>query len=181
MTTEQIISYLKKKYNCDVISKANVKIDKSILKLLPDDFIEKKKAIPMTMQGDKLAVAMVNPTDKYTIREISLSTGRSLNVYCIPSFEYEKFLKEYFVQKKTEQAAKETERIIQSIEEESAQYNNEESLWSQVEKELQDASGIINLALEGIMIFGAFIGVLFVRMMQAMGWFEAAKDRKSVV
>ena len=141
LTTEQIISYLKKKYNCDVISKANVKIDKSILKLLPDDFIEKKKAIPMTMQGDKLAVAMVNPADKYTIREISLSTGRSLNVYCIPSFEYEKFLKEYFVQKKTEQAAKETERIIQSIEEESAQYNNEESLWTQVEKELQDASG----------------------------------------
>lgn len=141
LTTEQIISYLKKKYNCDVISKANVKIDKSILKLLPDDFIEKKKTIPMTMQGDKLAVAMVNPTDKYTIREISLSTGRSLNVYCIPSFEYEKFLKEYFVQKKTEQAAKETERIIQSIEEESAQYNSEESLWSQVEKELQDASG----------------------------------------
>ena len=141
LTTEQIISYLKKKYNCDVISKANVKIDKSILKLLPDDFIEKKKAIPMTMQVDKLAVAMVNPADKYTIREISLSTGRSLNVYCIPSFEYEKFLKEYFVQKKTEQAAKETERIIQSIEEESAQYNSEESLWSQVEKELQDASG----------------------------------------
>ena len=141
LTTEQIISYLKTIYNCDVISKANVKIDKSILKLLPDDFIEKKKAIPMTMQGDKLAVAMVNPADKYTIREISLSTGRSLNVYCIPSFEYEKFLKEYFVQKKTEQAAKETERIIQSIEEESAQYNSEESLWSQVEKELQDASG----------------------------------------
>ena len=109
--------------------------------MLPDDFIEKKKTVIMSMEGEKLAVAMVNPDDKYTIREISLSTGRSLNVYCIPSFEYENYLKEYFIIKKSEQTAKETERIIQSIEEETAQFNSEESLWTQVEKELQDASG----------------------------------------
>ena len=141
LSYERIISYLKKKYGCEVVSKSNIVVDTSILKLLPDDFIEKKQTIIMSMEENKLAVAMVNPTDKYTIREVSLSTGRSLNVYCIPSFEYEMYLKEYFMQKKTEQAAKETERIIQSIEEEAAQFNKEESLWAQVEKELQDASG----------------------------------------
>ncbi len=141
LTFDRIASYLKKKYGCEIVSNAQIKVDKSMLKMLPDDTVEKKQVVIMSMEGNKLGVAMVNPSDRYSIREISLSTGRSLNVYCIPSFEFEKYLKEYFIQKKTAQTVKETERIIQSIEEESAEFSDETSLWSQVEKELQDASG----------------------------------------
>ena len=40
-----------------------------------------------------------------------------------------------------------------------------------------ERSGIINLALEGIMIFGAFIGVLFVRQMQ-QAWISSSRPKR---
>ncbi len=142
LTEDQIASYLQKKYNCSAIKKSDIKVDKSILKMLPDDFIEKKHVIILSMEdGNKLGVAMLNPSDRNTVREISLSTGRSVNLYALPYHVYEGYLKEYYIQKKSEQAAKETERIIQSIEEETAEFTDEDQLWAQVEKELQDASG----------------------------------------
>ena len=142
LTSDKIASYLQKKYGNKVISKNEIRVDKSILKMLPDDFVERKKTIILSIEdGNKLGVAMIHPDNKDIIREISLSTGRSLNVYTLPYYVFEAYLKEYFIQKKSEQAAKETERIIASIEEETAEFTDEDQLWSQVEKELQDASG----------------------------------------
>ena len=142
LNPEQVASYLQKKYGYKVISKEDIRVDKSIAKMLPDDFTEKKKAVTLSLEaGNKLGVAMLNPEDRMTVREISLSTGRSTNIYTMPYHVYEAYLKEYFIQKKSEQSAKETERIIQSIEEETAEYADEDQLWAQVEKELKDASG----------------------------------------
>lgn len=44
-----------------------------------------------------------------------------------------------------------------------------------------ERSGIINLALEGIMIFGAFVGVLFINIAQNNGWFSKEQGQLLVL
>ncbi len=44
-----------------------------------------------------------------------------------------------------------------------------------------ERSGVINLALEGIMIMGAFAGVMFVRIIQDAGWFNEAYEGYSAL
>ena len=143
VTNQQVIAYLGSRYKYEIVSAEDINVDLTLFKGLPEDFIFKKFAIPFEVAGSKLKVAMVNPADKNIIREISFSTGRSVIPYTLPFPDYEILLKDYTNKSKQLQTAKETERIMQSLEEEAAQFQGETSLWSQVEKELQNASSSV--------------------------------------
>jgi len=135
--------YLLEKYKVDMVSADDIVIDLDLFKGLNDDFIYKKCAVPFEVSGSKLKVAMLNPADKGIIREISFSTGRSVIPYVMTFADYEQLQKDYVNKTKQVQAAKETERIMASLEEEAAEFSQEASLWSQVEKELQNASSSV--------------------------------------
>ena len=143
ITEEQVRAYLKSKYNTEMITADDISVDLALFKGLPDDFIFKKCSVPFEVSGSKLKVAMLNPLDKNIIREISFSTGRSVIPFAMTFMDFELLLKDYTNKRKQLQTAKETERIMQSLEEEAAQYQGETSLWTQVEKELQNASSSV--------------------------------------
>ena len=140
---EQVRAYLVSKYQVEMVKSDDIVIDLALFKGLNEDFIFKKYSIPFEVVGSKLKVAMINPFDKAIIREISFSTGRSV-IPCVITFaDYEILQKEYINKHKQVQAEKETEKIMASLEEEAAEFEQGTTLWSQVEKELQNASSSV--------------------------------------
>lgn len=143
VTAKQVQQFLVEKYNVELVSAEDIIVDLDLFKGLNDDFIYKKYSIPFEVSGSKLKVAMLDPSNKAILREISFSTGRSVIPYVITYADYELLKKDYENKTKQVQAAKETERIMASLEEEAAEFSQESSLWSQVEKELQNASSSV--------------------------------------
>lgn len=75
------------------ISKLNV--DKTLLDLLPEEFIREKQILPIAKERGRLVVAMINPTDREAIDEITFITGMRPLVTITTQIEYMEFCSKY--------------------------------------------------------------------------------------
>ncbi len=66
---------LNAKTNVDFMSLSNLKVPKEVLNLLPELFARRHKAVPVSLDGHLLTVAMVNPEDLEVIQLIQKTTG----------------------------------------------------------------------------------------------------------
>ncbi|MDD3238010.1 MAG: ATPase, T2SS/T4P/T4SS family [Candidatus Gastranaerophilales bacterium] len=115
-----------------------LKIDSNILNILPEDFIKLNKVIPLSFDGKTLVVGMVNPNEKHVINDIVYLTGLRPRVMLITYYEFTMCLETYYNESK-----KETSQIMKSVEQESIEFSEEESLFEQAERELQDTSSSV--------------------------------------
>ncbi len=121
----------------------------SVINVLSEDFVRINKVIPLSMTKKSLVVGMVNPGDTKIINEIVYQTGLKPTVMMITHFEYENFLKTYYKQSSNMEA----DRIIEQIKSEDVQDEEQESLWEQVEKEIQTSKGSVSKFAYNIIIF----------------------------
>ena len=114
-----------------------LKVQPEVLKLLPAEFIKNNKVIPLSSDGKVIVVGMVNVNNKKVLNELVYITGGLRpQAKLVTHYEYKKFIEQNFGEN-----YKETTEIIKNIEQEVLEYDVEESLFDQVEKELQDKSG----------------------------------------
>lgn len=109
------------------------------ISVLPEDFVRVNRVIPLSMTDKTLVVGMVNPNDTRVIDEIVYQTGLKPTIMMITHFEYENFVQTYYQTDKQE-----TDKILEQIAREKSDITNEDTLWEQVEKEIQDTTGTVS-------------------------------------
>jgi len=138
ITLEQLKETLYRQQGYEMVDSEQLKVQDKVINILPEDFVKANKVVPISSDGRVLVVGMVNPNDQKVLKDIVYLTGQKPRAMLITHFEFENFLKSFYSSSK-----KETNQIIQQIEDESLEYEVEESLSEQVERELADSSGSV--------------------------------------
>lgn len=136
ITLEKLKKTLQKQQGFDIVTADQLQIQEKVINILPEDFIKTNKVIPISTDGRNLVVGMVNPNNPKILKDIVYLTGQTPRAMLITHFEFNNFIKTFYSHSK-----KETKEIIQQIEEEVLELDVEETLWEQVERELQDSTG----------------------------------------
>ncbi|MFA7659033.1 MAG: ATPase, T2SS/T4P/T4SS family [Candidatus Gastranaerophilaceae bacterium] len=138
ITLKQLRETLQQQQGYETVNADQLKIQDKVVNILPEDFIKANKVIPISTDGRNLVVGMVKPNDKKVLKDIVYLTGQSPRAMLITHFEFQNFINLVYSHSK-----KETKEIIQQIEDEVLEIDGEETLWEQVERELQDSTGSV--------------------------------------
>jgi type IV pilus assembly protein PilB len=138
ITLEQLKEALHVQQGYETVDADQLKVQGKVVNILPEDFIKTNKVIPISSDGKTLVVGMVNPNDLKVLKDIVYLTGQRPSAMLITHYEFENIISSVYSHSK-----KETKQIIQQLEDESLEVEGEETLWEQVERELQDSTGSV--------------------------------------
>ncbi len=139
VTIKQLKEALGAQMGLKLASADQLKALPTAISVLPEDFVRVNRVIPLSMTDKTLVVGMVNPKDVKVIDEIVYQTGLKPTIMMITHFEYENFVQTYYHTDRQE-----TDKIIEQIEKEKLDIANEDTLWEQVEREIQDTTGTVS-------------------------------------
>jgi twitching motility protein PilT len=87
VSTDDLLDFLSKQLGVPSANLFKLDIDQEVLKLLPLDKIKRMKILPVATDENSLTLAMVNPQDMMTVREVEFTLGRKVHPVVVPAFQ----------------------------------------------------------------------------------------------
>ncbi len=75
LSAEEVLDKKSELFGIKSISLRGRYIDRGVIGMIPEELAEKYSLIPLALEGDRLQVAMANPTDRSALDNISIYTG----------------------------------------------------------------------------------------------------------
>ena len=138
ITLAQLKEALKAQQGYETVSDEEMRISDEVLSMLPEDFIRMNKVLPINCSDKGLVVGMVNPNDKKVVNDIIFLTGLKPSIRIITYYEFAICIKKLF-----DESRKAANKLSRRIEKQSLAFEQDETLFEQAQKELQDDSSIV--------------------------------------
>ncbi|MDP2754146.1 MAG: ATPase, T2SS/T4P/T4SS family, partial [Nitrospirota bacterium] len=89
ITIDDLLNFLNKQLGVPSVNLFKVDITPELLKLMPLEKFKTMKVIPLGIDENSVTLAMVNPHDMISIRDIEFSIGKKVNPVVVPASQME--------------------------------------------------------------------------------------------
>lgn len=105
LTERQLIEVLQRQLGLTFVQLNQMKVEPSVLKLIPAELAKRIKAFPLKKEGQKLYVAMADPMDYFAVEEIRMATGLILELAIASKDELNRIIMKHYDMQESMDAA----------------------------------------------------------------------------
>ena len=95
---EELLSFLGRQFNVPVVDLSKYEINPEVVRLLPEDLVQKHMALPINRVGAKLIVAVADPSNMAIIDAIGFKTGYAVELVLASEKDITSAINRYFDQ-----------------------------------------------------------------------------------
>ena len=129
----ELLSFLGRQFNIPVVDLSKYEIDPEVVRLLPEEMVQKNLALPINRVGAKLIVAVADPSNMAILDAIGFKTGYAVELVLASEKEIATAINKFFDQ------SLEFKDIISELDDELEVVHEEEVDISELERGLDDA------------------------------------------
>lgn len=133
ISKDQLGNVLSKQFNVPYLSLNKLEVDRTLLALLPQEFMQNNRVLPVAKEGGKLIVAMVEPTNRRIQDEITFMTGIRPQAMVTTSIEFQEAFSRIF-------QSKDYTNLFEEINTERLPESRDDQIRMQQQQEILDTS-----------------------------------------
>lgn len=80
ISEEKLVSFLSKQYGVPSLNLSELRIDPSVIKLIPAEMARKYEILPVSRSGATLTIAMADPSNVFAVDDIKFMTGYNVEI-----------------------------------------------------------------------------------------------------